>query len=307
MKKILIFGGAGFIGSNLTKSLVDADKEIIVFDRKKAHWENLIPFIDKIEIVKGDFDNFEILEKIFSENQIEIVVHLVSSAVPSTQIDAIIENNELIFTMRLIDMMIKNKVNKIIYFSSGGVVYGINGEEKNKEDSPTKPITIYGWMKVTLENYIQMCARTNKLDYIILRVSNVYGKNQNTLGKLGLVAVTVGKILNHKPMEVWGNGKVVRDYIHIDDVSKAILMLIKNNKWGNIYNVGSGKGNTVNNVLRMIKSISGIDFPITYKEARGVDIPINILDISKLKTDVPLFKPISLKEGIKNFWVNQKK
>ena len=302
MKKILLLGGAGFIGSNLTEFLVNANKKVIVFDRKKAHWKNLEHFTNKIKIIKGDFNDSKTLEKIFSENQIEIVIHLVSSAVPSTPLNDVIESNELVFTMKLIDTMLKNKINKIIYISSGGTTYGMNGEAINKEDSPTKPITFYGWLKVTIENYIQTCGRIYNLNYLILRVSNPYGKNQNILGNLGLIAVTLGKILYNKPMEVWGDGKIIRDYIYIDDVCKATLMLIEKNKWNNIYNIGSGEGSSINKVLQVIKKISGIKFKIEYKNGRKVDIPVNILDISKLKNDIPLFTLTSLEDGVKKYW-----
>ncbi len=306
MKKVLVLGGAGFIGSNLVERLIDADKKVIVFDREKAHWKNIEPFIDKIEIIKDDFNNFKILEQIFRENKIDTVIHLVSSAIPSTQLDGFIQNNELVFTMKLVDIMIKNKVSKIVYFSSGGAVYGANGEEKNKEDSPTKPITLYGWLKVTLENYIQMCAQIYGLDYIILRVSNPYGKNQNIFGKLGLISVVIGKILRGEPMEIWGDGNVVRDYICIDDVSKATLMLIENNKWGGVYNIGSGKGSTVNEILKTLKKITANDCKVIYKKSRTVDISTNILDISKLKNDLPSLRLTSLNEGIKKYWESLK-
>ncbi len=307
MNKILVLGGAGFIGSNITKSLANSGKKVIVFGSHRAYWKNVEHFNDKIEIIKGDLSDSTILEKIFKENKIDIVIHLISSSVPSTQLCDVIEHNELFSTMKLLDIMSANKVTKLIYFSSGGAVYGVNGEKINKEDSPLKPITFYGWLKVTIENYIQMRGRTHELDYLILRVSNPYGENQNILGNLGLIAVTLGKLLHNKPAEVWGDGEVVRDYIYIDDMCEITLSLIEKGNWNNIYNIGRGKGSSINEVLRIIKKISGINFNTDYKESRSVDIPVNILDISKIKKDIPLLKLTSLEKGIKKYWESLKK
>jgi len=308
IKNILILGGSGFIGSNLTQSFVENNKKVIVFDRKEANWKNLKNLKNKIKIVEGDFNNPKTLEKIFDENQIDIVIHLISSAMPATPFEDIIKSNELTSTMELIDIMVKKKVNKMIYLSSGGTTYGMNGKAVNKENSPTQPINFYGWLKVTIENYIQMCGRLYGLNYLIIRASNLYGKNQNVYGKQGLIAVTLGNLIQDKPIEVWGDGEITRDYIYINDLCQAVLLLIKNSRWNNIYNVGSGKGTSVNKILKIIKKVTKINFDINYKDGRKVDIPVNILDVSKIENDTEWKNSTELEKGISTMWkeINKK-
>lgn len=282
MNNILILGGKGFIGSNLAEFLVNENENVIVF--------------------KGDFNDSETVEKVFKENKIDIVIHLISSIIPATPFEKIIKNTEINSTINLLDIMRKRGVNKIMFFSSGGAVYGTNGQKVNKEDSPTNPINFYGWLKLTIESYLQMNHRVHGLNYIILRPSNAYGKRQNIQGGQGLIAVTLGKLLQNKPIEIWGNGEVVRDYIYIDDLCRAVFLLIKNRQWNNIYNVGGGKGTNVNEILGIIKKITGINFGINYKESREVDIPVNILDVSKLKNSIPWGELTGIEKGIKVFW-----
>ena len=282
MNNILILGGKGFIGSNLAEFLVNENENVIVF--------------------KGDFNDSETVEKVFKENKIDIVIHLISSIIPATPFEKIIKNTEINSTINLLDIMRKRGVNKIMFFSSGGAVYGTNGQKVNKEDSPTNPINFYGWLKLTIESYLQMNHRVHGLNYIILRPSNAYGKRQNIQGGQGLIAVTLGKLLQNKPIEIWGNGEVVRDYIYIDDLCRAVFLLIKNRQWNNVYNVGGGKGTSVNEILRIIKKITGINFGINYKESREVDIPVNILDVSKLKNSIPWGELTGIEEGIKTYW-----
>lgn len=285
-KKILILGGNGFIGSNLAEFFVHKGENVIVFGKKESNYLNLKPVANRIKIIKGDFNSEKDVQKIFEENAIDIVVHLVSSVVPATPFDEIIKNKEISSTMKLLDIMHKKGVHKIIFLSSGGAIYGMNGKKSSKENSPTKPINFHGWSKLAIETYIQMYHITHKMNYLILRASNVYGKNQNTRGNLGLIAVTLGKLLRGEQIEIWGDGKVVRDYIYIDDLSKTLYQFIEKDKWNDVYNIGSGKGTSVNKILDHVKKVSKIDFEVQYKTGRKIDVPFNILNISKIKSVV---------------------
>jgi len=215
-KNILILGGNGFIGSNLAEFFVNKGENVIVFGKKKSSYLNLKPVENNIKIIKGDFNDEKDIRKIFNKNTIDIVIHLVSVVIPSTPFDEIVKNKEISSTMKLLNIMHKNDVHKIIYISSGGAIYGMNGKKINKEDSPTRPINFHGWSKLTIETYIQMYHKTHNMNYLILRASNVYGKNQNPRGNLGLIAVTLGKLFRGKQIEIWGDGKIVRDYIYIN-------------------------------------------------------------------------------------------
>lgn len=306
MSKILILGGSGFIGSNLTELLVNSCEKIIIFDQKNANYNNLnsIANSSKIKIIKGNFNDSTIIEKIFDENEIDIVIHLICSIVPGTPLNLVIDKMELNLnsTMKLLNIMQRKNVNKLVFFSTGGAIYGLNDQNINNENNPTNPINYYGWLKLTIEKYIQMCHNIYGLNYLILRPSNAYGKNQNIYGNQGIIAVTLGNLIQNKKIIIWGNGKIIRDYIYIDDLCKALFFLIKKNKWNNVYNIGSGKGTSVNEILEIIKKITGINFHINYTQSRKIDIATNILDTSKLKRDINWENLINLEEGIKIMW-----
>lgn len=299
MSKILILGGAGFIGSNLTELLINSGEEVIVFGKKESNYQNLNSIFNKIKIIKGDFNDSQVIEKIFNKNKIDIVIHLISNIIPGTRLDIATNSTELISTMKLLDIMQKNKVNKIVFFSSGGAIYGKNGKSINHEDDQNNPINFYGWIKLSIEKYIQMCRYAYGINYIILRPSNAYGKNQNIYGNQGIVAVALGNLIQNKQIKIWGNGEIIRDYIYIDDLCRALLLLIQKNKWNDIYNVGSGKGTSINKVLEIIKKTTSINFNIHYKEGRNIDVPINVLDVSKLKNNIRWDNLTDLEQGIK--------
>lgn len=302
MNNILILGGNGFIGSNLAELFVNKGENVIVFDREESDYKKLNALSNKIKIIKGNFDDPQIIKKIFDENKIDIVIHLISSVLPATPFHEFVKNKEITSTINLLNIMKEKGVNKIIYFSSGGAIYGLNGEKINKESSPTQPINFYGWTKLAIETYIQTSHHTHGINYLILRVSNLYGKNQNPMSNQGLIAVTVGKLLRKEKIEIWGDGEIIRDYINIDDCSKALYLLIQNNKWNNIYNTGSSVGTSVNQILEIIKNISAIDFPIEYEKSRKIDVPFNILDTTKIKNEIPWKITTKLEDGIKKYW-----
>ncbi len=307
MSKILILGGAGFIGSNLTELLINSGEEVIVFGKKESNYQNLNSIFNKIKIIKGDFNDSQVIEKIFNKNKIDIVIHLISNIIPGTRLDIATNSTELISTMKLLDIMQKNKVNKIVFFSSGGAIYGKNGKSINHEDDQNNPINFYGWIKLSIEKNIQMCRYAYGINYIILRPSNAYGKNQNIYGNQGIVAVALGNLIQNKQIKIWGNGEIIRDYIYIDDLCRALLLLIQKNKWNDIYNVGSGKGTSINKVLEIIKKTTSINFNIHYKEGRNIDVPINVLDVSKLKNNIRWDNLTDLEQGIKIMWKRLKK
>ncbi len=303
MKNILILGGSGFIGSNLVKHFLNKGENLIVFSKNKNN--NLIPFINKIKIINGNFVDSKIIEKILNEEKIDIVIHLISNVIPGTKFDKIINDIdvELISTMKLVNSLAQKKI-KLIFFSTGGAIYGNNKKSLYNEKDTTTPINYYGWLKLATEKYIEMQHEINNLDYLIIRPSNIYGKNQNIYGRQGLIAVTLGKIINKEDVEIWGNGEVTRDYLHIEDLCKAIHMLMKNNKWNNIYNIGSGKGVSINEILKIIKNITNKNFKIKYTEKRKIDSLHNALDTTKLKKTIKWDNLITLEDGIKKTWDN---
>jgi len=302
MSNILILGGSGFIGSNLAEYLSEKGENIIVFNKSK-NVKNLEPFKDRIKIINGDFRDFKKIRKIFDKEKIDIVIHLISNVIPGTEFDKVAADMdvELVTTMKLANYLAEKKI-KLVFFSTGGAIYGNNTKTLYSENDTPNPINYYGWLKLSIEKYIEMQHEINGLEYMNIRPSNVYGKNQKQKGKQGLIAVTLGKIIRNEKIDVWGDGKITRDYLYVEDLCRAVYLLIKNNKWNETYNIGSGKGTSVNSVLKTIKNVTGKDFKINYTEKRKIDSKHNALNTAKLKKAIKWENLTTLEDGIKKTW-----
>ena len=169
------------------------------------------------------------------------------------------------------------------------------------ETDDMAPISYYGWSKQMMENSILFKNRTEKLKYLIVRPSNPYGHGQNLHGKQGLVAVAIGKILEEKPIEVWGDGSAIRDYIYIDDLAKVFYQLIDKDVCNETVNLGSGRGYSVNDVLAFLKIITKKDFKIIYENARPMDVSNMVLDTEKMQR-LAAVELTPMLEGISTFY-----
>jgi len=301
MKKILLIGGAGFIGSNLIMELRNKDFEIHVCEPEGAYTGRLgnLPVVLHTSSLKDTVTISSIIE----DCGICVVVHLVSTLIPgSTYEDYKIEYKNMIFpSVELMEICAERGV-KFVYFSSGGTIYGNRNDMfPFVEQDPMAPISYYGWSKQMMENSILFLHRTKGLKYLIVRPSNPYGHGQNLYGKQGLVAVAIGKILKHEPVEVWGDGSAVRDYIYIDDLAKIFVDLLKKDVKNITLNIGSGRGYSVNDVLAFLKIVTQQDFKILYQNPRPVDVSNMVLDVTNLKKYVDIeYTPFM--EGIKMFY-----
>lgn len=306
-KKILILGGFGFIGTNLIIELLKNEKfEIVVFEAKNSIFGDQ-QLLKKIEVHKGDFNNVEDYKVIFKNNKIDLVVHLISTTIPSTSNNNIkfdIESN-LINTINLLDVMIKYNCKNIVFFSSGGTVYGPSKKKpKKKEEDSKNPICSYGIIKLTIEEYIKLYDYLYDLNYLIIRPSNPYGEHHYKLNQ-GLINVILSKIINNETVEIWGDGSIVRDYIYIKNLAKIVRELIEKDIKKEIFNVGTGKGYSVNWIINFIQNEIG-DFKLTYSKERKVDIKNLELNIDKLKSFINL-DLTSIKTGIKKTYTWLKK
>ncbi len=306
--KILFIGGAGFIGSNLVKWFCENGSfEVTVIEPETASVMRLDGL--QVEIVRVSLANVEVVEQIIANKRIDTVVHLVSTLIPGSGYeDFKRELTDMVFpSIRIMEYCARFDI-KFVYFSSGGTVYGNRTTmQPFVETDDMAPISYYGWSKQMMENSILFKNRTEKLRYLIVRPSNPYGHGQNLYGRQGLVAVAIGKILNGQPVEVWGDGSAIRDYIYIDDLAEIFFQLIDNDVTNETVNIGSGRGYSVNDVLAFLKIISKVDFKILYENARPMDVSNMVLDTTKMlgKVNVcltPMLDGISTfyKESIEN-------
>lgn len=298
--KVLLLGAAGFIGTNLAIELAkDTKNTITLVDRKKEYFAN---------ILKHNFSNIEIKESALNETSVfedflygeDVVYHLVSTNVPTTSnqhITQAIQEN-VIFSSRLFDACVKCGVKKLVFVSSGGTVYGKEANCPLQENTPTNPITSYGVQKITIEKLLYLYNYMYGLDYRIIRLANPYGPYQRPNGVLGAVTTFTYKALKNEEITVYGDGTVVRDFIYIDDAIRAIKNIVNGENKHHTFNLGSGCGTSISDVLQTIEEALGVKLQINYKPGRRVDVPVNYLDISRYEYYYGKLNPISLHDGI---------
>ncbi len=297
MKNILIIGGTGFIGSNILEALKCDNHNIFLITSRKD-LEQLKN--SKVKVIQGSLNETNLIKKIISEHGIEVILHLASNLIPSSskrQFDE--EMRDIVLPTFELFNYISEKNLKIIYFSSGGTIYG-NADGKILENTELKPINYYGYSKLIIENHIKLLARVGNLKYIILRPSNVYGKYQRIESKQGFIAVALGKMLSNQDIEIWGDGKIVRDYVDVSDIARAVRGVIDENIENKIFNLGSGEGHSLTSVVKFLEKYLNRSATIIYKDKREVDVEKTILDISSLESFID-YNPKKLDEGIKDF------
>ncbi|RZL61335.1 MAG: NAD-dependent epimerase/dehydratase family protein [Pedobacter sp.] len=248
--------------------------------------------------VEGDFNNPVDVEVALSDA--DYVYHLISTTIPSNSVlnpTYDIETN-IIPTINLLQYSINSSIKKIVYISSGGTVYGIPEKLPIAETHSSNPISSYGIVKRTIESYFNLYNKIWGVDSCIFRLSNPYGEKQNPRNVQGAMAVFSYKSLHNEEIEIWGDGEIVRDYIYIGDVVDALLLAIKIDTPELIYNLGSGEGRSLNEILANIKEKFNHSLKVKYLESRNFDVPANILDIGLLKRRFKWEPKTNFEEGI---------
>ncbi len=284
MSQIMILGAAGFIGTNLTYRLSADGEDITCFDRPGADMTHAR--ICGAKVAQGSISDFSADDYSGLEG-IDTLYHLVSTTCPTNSnmnIAAELEEN-ILSSVRLLDACVKAGVGKVVFLSSGGTVYGREHDGVLSENDETSPISSYGIQKLVIEKYLYLYREMYGLDYRIVRLSNPYGPYQRPNGIQGLVSTCTWKALHDEPIEIYGDGSVVRDYIYIDDAVEGILNIAGDGSAYRLYNLGSGHGTSVKEVLDTVSAVLGKELNIRYTPARKVDVPVNILDISRYEAE----------------------
>lgn len=296
--KITIFGGGGFIGVNLCEALLSRGHTVCVFDKPRAR--HIVPSViaQRVEWIEGDFLNTEEVNEALHE--CEVIFHLVSTTIPKSSNDNPIYDIEtnILGSVRMMQSAKMAGVRKIIFNSSGGTVYGIPKEIPIPETHETNPICAYGIGKLAIEKYLALFHYHDGLDYTITRMSNPYGPYQRPDSDQGAIAVFLYKALKGETVEIWGDGSVTRDFIYISDAVDALVKILDYRGSEHIFNIGSGIGNSLNDIINHVSAVIGE--PVKYKnlKRRTLDVPINVLDISRIYDEVGWKPKISLPDGI---------
>lgn len=293
--RILVLGGTGFVGSHIVDALLDGGHVIKVIDRTLKHINKEFP--QRIEYIQSDFsDSLVLLEALMG---IDVVIHLVSSTVPGTSnLDPVADiQSNLVNSVNLFKAMQQAGVKRIIYFSSGGTVYGNPVQLPILESHPTHPISSYGIIKLAIENYLFMHQELYGLKPIILRLSNPYGPRQGHLGSQGVIGTFLRLIMQGLPIKIWGDGSIVRDYLYISDAVSACIAAL-NLEQGGIFNIGSGEGDSLLDIIKEIELCTRKSADVVFEPSREFDVKSVVLDASLAKEKFNWEPKYSLRQGI---------
>jgi UDP-glucose 4-epimerase len=203
-------------------------------------------------------------------------------------------------SVRWLSRLGETSLRRIIFVSSGGTVYGNPQSTLIDENHPTNPTCSYGITKLALEKYIAMYAGLANIDYLIMRPSNIYGKGQHLDHGQGVIGVLIDRALRGRPLEVWGTGENLRDYLHIDDFISAVGRILSYDGSQRLFNVSSGVGHSVLEILEILRRQLANLPEIKCVPSRGFDVPVNILDSSRLRDETGWQPTLKLEEGIAN-------
>lgn len=297
--KILVTGGAGFIGSHVTDALIERGHEVHVLDNLSGGFrENINP--------KAVFHHMDIRDEevraLWQEHRFETLFHLAAQmdvrvSVADPILDANININGL---LNLLEAGRASGLKKTIFSSTGGAIYGepaFGGPQD--EDHPTFPMSPYGITKLVSEHYLRFYGNVHGLSWISLRYGNVYGPRQNAHGEAGVVAIFTERMLRGQSCHINGNGLQTRDYVHVADVVQA-NMLAMDYPENEIFNVGTGKETNVVELFRMIRNHCGADTPENHLPAKAGEQMRSVLETKKTETVLGWKRRYSIDDGLKN-------
>lgn len=277
-----ILGGGGFIGTNLAKLLARVGWSVRVFGRSSVCSGD----VAGVERLIGEFTDAEAVRQAVAG--CDIVFHLIGATNPVTA-----EKNKILdlhqnveCTLRLLDLGVADAFGQIVFLSSGGTVYGIQGSTPIHEDSPQWPISSYGVTKMAIERYLYLYSHLYGLNYKIARVSNPFGEYQHARKGQGVVAALIHCALSGEPFDMVGDGSVIRDYIYIGDVVAALHAMTLYSGEHRIFNVASGIGLSLSQMVGFVECATGHRVEIRHHPGRTIDVPVNILDIGRATAEL---------------------
>jgi UDP-glucose 4-epimerase len=296
--RCLVLGGAGFIGSYLTEDLVRQGNRVVIYESPMACLRNIDAVVDDVEIVRGDFTAEDRFDRILTG--VDIVFHLISTSVPKTSNDDIMRDldHNVKPALNLLESCVRTGVKKFVFFSSGGTVYGNASDIPIREDHSQNPICAYGVHKLAIEKYIQLYHHLYGLDYRIVRISNPYGARQSLRKPQGVVSAFLALALENKPLELWGDGSVIRDFVYVSDVIRAVEAVTHYEGDLKIFNIGRGIGTSVLDLISAISEIVGRRPETRFLPSQKQDATANVLDISRITGETGWLPTVTLREGL---------
>lgn len=298
----LVTGGLGFLGFHLVEYLVKKNYRVRVIDVGQAQDWQLQHVANQVEFFTGSINDVETIKNCLKG--VRYLFHYAGTTLPAISNRNPIEDVSINLTsnLSLLNEAVKEGVEKVIFPSSGGTVYGIPCQTPILETHPTNPISSYGIVKLATEKYLGLFEREYGLKYVALRYSNPYGPYQNPFRNFGAIATFLGRIVVNEPLTILGDGSVVRDFIYVEDAIKATYKAVLYSGEDRVFNIGMGRGISISELINIIQNVTGEQCETIHHPARKSDVPKSVLDITKAKKELNWKPMISLDDGIAKTW-----
>ncbi len=297
-----IIGGSGFIGHHLVEILASQGKDLIVIGRNPLP-SRTMP--SGVRYISGDYGDKSFLRKVLKD--VDEIVDFAYASVPKTSFEDPVKDilSNLPSSVNLFEVASSLPIKKLVIVSSGGTVYGKAAKVPIREDHPTDPISPYGITKLAVEKYALMYHALKGLPVVCVRPANAFGEGQKPFSGQGFVATAIASALEGREIIIYGEQGVVRDFVYVKDVARGIAAALNYCPAGECYNIGSGIGTNNLEIINMIATIAksrDIVLRVNVLPSRQYDVPVNVLDISKLRNETNWFPNIFLKEGLELTW-----
>jgi len=308
--KCAVLGGTGFIGSHLINALIAQGHEVSSLTRHIPPQNTILSdeAMAQVRWNMGDYENREDVKETLEGA--DICFHLISSSLPSnSNKDPSWDiSTNVCNSLQVMELAVSHELKGLYFVSSGGTIYGDAQVLPIPEEHPLEPTCSYGVSKLAIEKYLALFERLHRLPYKIIRLANPYGPGQDVNKAQGAVSVFIERSRNTLPIEIWGDGSNIRDYIYIDDAIRGIIALTGYEGKQRIFNLGSGQGRSLLDVISEISKWVDPMPDVKFLPAREFDLKANVLDISKVRACVGFEPIVSFDEGIRRTleWQNSK-
>ena len=295
--KLLILGGGGFIGTHVVDALLDQGHSLRVFSRRGEMHRDPLPGID-YRIA----DLADTAALVSALDGCDAVLHLITATHPaSAERDprADVEGN-LLGSLQVLQAMQTVGVTRLLYLSSGGVVYGVPDTLPIPERHALRPIASYGIVKAAIERYIAVATQKG-VRAAVIRPANIYGPRQTHTANPGFITTALLRLAQDEPLPIFGDGLVVRDYLHVRDLAELCLLTLAADETLTL-NAGSGHGLTLLEVAGAIERVTGRTLRLQFIAARPIDVPVSVLDCSLAKSRLGWTPRVALEEGLAETW-----
>ncbi len=303
--KIIVMGGDGFIGSHIVDRLVESGHSVTVFDRCPYKvTRNLEHHRGTVKIISGEFANRAELENALRDN--EVAYHCVWTSTPITSWkDPGLEIDENIrLSVQFMETASEVGIKKVVFPSSGGTVYGRQGETTVKESQLPRPFCPYGIAKLTVEHFLNYYRESKGLASDVYRIGNAFGPRQPVSSPQGVIAVWMSKIISKEKITVYGDNETLRDYVYVKDIAHLMMHSLTDLKESSTMNIGSGRGTSVMELLNIFKRVINVPFEYEILPRRPSDNAAIVLDNRAILNHFPDFSFSTMEDKVKETWLS---